>query len=235
MVSSVATNIVSGGGGPRPEIVHLHTLSSGLVSVWADHYNYQWENASLHVTNLDTVDHTYTLSLLDRWGRPLPPMEGWSPHLFTAEWDYTLTQSQAQATIHAGQTATLYYFSGALNLFMDDMPGLRAVVTEITPVGAPVSCLPTFEVMSEYQQPDWITNPELTASRVVLEHFRETVVVEYIEVSPTETPTPASTQTRISRGRWREQYNDMREHMRKRNIAASKQRSVRGRSRTKPR
>ena len=81
MPSSVATNPVSGGGGGP---VHLHTLSCGFVSTWIDGLGYddsqlKFQKAQLHVTNLDTLAHTYTLALLDRqgqvlaqWGTPRP-------------------------------------------------------------------------------------------------------------------------------------------------------------------
>jgi len=237
MGSSVATNIVSGGGGPRPEIVHIHTLSCGFVSAWIDGIGYadselKFQKAQLHVTNLDTLAHTYTLALLDRSGQLLARWGYTAPYVYDDVGGYFLTQSQVQATISPGHTASLVYEGNSDVVFGEPEDGLRAVVTEITPAGAPISCLPTFEVMSANGY--WYDfQPE---SRVVLEHFRETVVVGYIEVS--QTPTPASTQTRISRGQWREQYKaNMREPMRKRGrrIAASKQRSALGRSRTKPR
>jgi hypothetical protein len=237
----VATNVAGGGGGsPRPEMVHIHTLSSGFVRNWIDGIGYadselKFQKAQLNVTNLDTVAHTYTLALLDRWGD------------FLAQWKYTsvpwlcteesagvfLAYTQAQATISPGKTASLVLDGNSDLYFGDPADGLRAVVTEITAVGAPLSpCLPTFEVMTANGY--WYDFQPL--SRVLLEHFREIVTVGYIEGSP-GTP-PASTQTRISRGRWREQYNAMMpEHMRERSrsAAASNQRSAPRRSRTKPR
>ena len=223
----MATSPVSGGGGsPRPEQVHIHTLSCGLCSgLWADAENLQYERASLNVTNLDTLAHTYTLSLLDSLGEVLPSVAPLSPAFLldaapgSAFW---LTQTQAQATILPGQTASLLYYMNAI-----EDGGLRAVVTEITPVGAPLSpCLPTFEVTHDSQS--WVDDPNRRTSRVVLEHFREIVTVGYIFVSPTGTPTPASTQTRISR----EQYNAY--VKRGRTVATSKQRSAPGRSGRRP-
>jgi hypothetical protein len=218
-------------------MVHIHTLSSGFVRNWIDGIGYadsdlKFQKAQLNVTNLDTVAHTYTLALLDRWGELLAQSKYTSmPWLYTEESaGVLLAYTQAtQVTISPGKTASLVLDGNSDLYFGEPEDGLRAVVTEITPVGAPLSpCLPTFEVMTANGY--WYDFQPL--SRVLLEHFRETVVVGYIEGVP-QILTPASTQPRISRGRWREQYNaNMREPMRKRDrsTAASKQRSTLGRS-----